>query len=100
MIVSSGLSMLIPIFMKNVMDVVTESNFGNSLTEDEAIKKIVFYSALTFLITVTCALITRAKIKLTSQVGQGIIYNLRRELFIHLQELPFSYFDDKPHGKI
>ena len=100
MIVSSGLSMLIPIFMKNVMDVVTESNFGNSLTEDEAIKKIVFYSVLTFLITVTCALITRAKIKLTSQVGQGIIYNLRRELFIHLQELPFSYFDDKPHGKI
>ncbi len=100
MIVSSGLSMLIPIFMKNVMDVVTESNFGNSLTEDEAIKKIIFYSVLTFLITVTCALITRAKIKLTSQVGQGIIYNLRRELFIHLQELPFSYFDDKPHGKI
>ena len=100
MIVSSGLSMLIPIFMKNVMDVVTESNFGDSLTQDEAIRKIVFYSVVTFLITVTCALITRAKIKLTSQVGQGIVYNLRRELFIHLQELPFSYFDDKPHGKI
>ena len=100
MIVSSGLSMLIPIFMKNVMDVVTESNYGNSLSENDAIKKIIFYSVLTFLITVVCALITRAKIKLTSQVGQGVIYNLRRELFIHLQELPFSYFDDKPHGKI
>ncbi|MBO4609393.1 MAG: ABC transporter ATP-binding protein [Lachnospiraceae bacterium] len=100
MIVSSGLSMLIPIFMKNVMDVVTESNFGTGLSENDAIKKIVFYSVVTFLITVVCALITRAKIKLTSQVGQGVIYNLRRELFIHLQELPFSYFDDKPHGKI
>lgn len=100
MIVSSGLSMLIPIFMKNVMDVVTESNYGNSLSENDAINKIIFYSVLTFLITVVCALITRAKIKLTSQVGQGVIYNLRRELFIHLQELPFSYFDDKPHGKI
>ena len=100
MIVSSGLSMLIPIFMKNVMDIVTESNFGNGLGENEAIQKIIFYSVLTFVITVVCALITRAKIKLTSQVGQGVIYNLRRELFIHLQELPFSYFDDKPHGKI
>ncbi|MBR7089953.1 MAG: ABC transporter ATP-binding protein [Lachnospiraceae bacterium] len=100
MIVSSGLSMLIPIFMKNVMDVVTESNFGTGLSENEAIQKIIFYSVLTFAITVVCALITRAKIKLTSQVGQGVIYNLRRELFIHLQELPFSYFDDKPHGKI
>lgn len=100
MIISSGLSMLIPIFMKNVMDVITESNFGNSLTQNEAIRKIIFYSVVTFLITVVCAFITRVKIKLTSQVGQGVIYNLRRELFVHLQELPFSYFDDKPHGKI
>ena len=100
MIISSGLSMLIPIFMKNVMDVITQSNFGDSLSQDEAIRKIVFYSVVTFLITVVCAFITRIKIKLTSQVGQGVIYNLRRELFVHLQDLPFSYFDDKPHGKI
>ncbi len=100
MIISSGLTMLIPIFMKNVMDVITESNFGNGLSESDAISRIVFYSVLTFLITVVCAVITRVKIKLTSQVGQGVIYNLRRELFVHLQELPFSYFDDKPHGKI
>ena len=76
MIISSGLSMLIPIFMKNVMDVITESNFGDSLTQEEAIRKIIFYSVLTFLITVTCAFITRVKIKLTSQVGQGVVYNL------------------------
>jgi len=100
MIISSGLSMLIPIFMKNVMDVITQSNFGDSLSQNEAIRKIVFYSIVTFLITVVCAFITRIKIKLTSQVGQGVIYNLRRELFVHLQDLPFSYFDDKPHGKI
>ena len=100
MVISSGLTMLIPIFMKNVMDVVTESNYGNGLSQGDAIRKIIFYSVLTFLITVVCAFITRVKIKLTSQVGQGVIYNLRRELFVHLQELPFSYFDDKPHGKI
>ena len=100
MIISSALSMLIPIFMKNVMDVISEALFGGSITADEAITKIVMYAVLTFLISVICAIITREKIKLTSQVGQGVIYNLRRELFIHLQELPFSYFDDKPHGKI
>ncbi len=100
MILSSALSMLIPILMKNVMDVITETNFGGQLSQKDAIYRIVMYAAATFLITVVCAFITRLKIKLTSQVGQGVIYNLRRELFIHLQELPFSYFDDKPHGKI
>ena len=92
--------MLIPIFMKNVMDVVSDAKFTGSITADEAVSKIIFYAVLTFAISVVCAFITRIKIKLTSQVGQGVIYNLRRELFVHLQELPFSYFDDKPHGKI
>lgn len=100
MIISSGLSMLIPIFMKNVMDTVTETNFENKLSADAAIEKIIIYALATLAITIICALITRAKIKLTNEAGQGIIYNLRRELFVHLQELPFSYFDDKPHGKI
>ncbi len=100
MIISSALTMLIPIFMKNVMDIISRSNYGGGMSEGDAIKGIVMYAGMTFAITVICAFITRVKIQLTSQVGQGVIYNLRRELFIHLQELPFSYFDDKPHGKI
>lgn len=33
-------------------------------------------------------------------VGQEIIYDIRKDLFEHLQELPFQYYDDRPHGKI
>jgi len=33
-------------------------------------------------------------------LGQNIIYKIRSDIFNHLQELPFSYYDDKPHGKI
>lgn len=33
-------------------------------------------------------------------VGQEIIYDIRKDLFHHLQELPFQYYDDRPHGKI
>lgn len=35
-----------------------------------------------------------------AQVGQNIIHDIRRDLFVHLQKLPFSYYDDRPHGKI
>ena len=29
-----------------------------------------------------------------------IVYNIRDDLFKHLQELPFSYYDSRPQGKI
>ena len=37
---------------------------------------------------------------LMSYVGQSMIYDIRKDLFNHLQELPFSYYDNRPHGKI
>lgn len=33
-------------------------------------------------------------------VSQQIIYDIRRDLFAHLQKLPFSYYDSRPAGKI
>ena len=100
MTIASALSMLQPIFMKNVMDTITETNFQHSYSQAEAIRRIIFNSVLMMAVSFICAFITRIKIRLTANVGQGVIYNLRRELFVHLQYLPFSYYDDKPHGKI
>ncbi len=33
-------------------------------------------------------------------IGHGVIAGLRREIFAHLQELPFEYYDSRPAGKI
>lgn len=33
-------------------------------------------------------------------VGQDIIFDIRTDLFAHLQKLSFQYYDDRPHGKI
>ncbi len=33
-------------------------------------------------------------------VGQDIIFDIRKDLFAHLQKLSFQYYDDRPHGKI
>lgn len=40
------------------------------------------------------------KTLIVAQVGQGIIHDIRKDLFEHLQTLPFSYYDNRPHGKI
>lgn len=91
MLSSSGLAMLIPLFFRNVMDFSIPKKDMSS---------IYFYSILTLLVTLYAVISLRIKIKITTRVGQSIIHDLRYDIFKHLQELPFSYYDERPHGKI
>ena len=38
--------------------------------------------------------------RMMAHVSQRIIYDIRADLFAHLQKLPFSYYDSRPAGKI
>ena len=38
--------------------------------------------------------------RIMAKVAQGIIYDIREDLFAHLQKLPFTYYDSRPAGKI
>lgn len=87
---SAGI-MLIPIFFKEIMDTCIPA---------KDMKGILFYSGLTFLAAFYSAVSLRYKIHHTNLIGQQIIHDLRSDIFTHLQELPFSYYDDRPHGKI
>ncbi|MBO5278536.1 MAG: ABC transporter ATP-binding protein [Lachnospiraceae bacterium] len=91
MLVSSALSMLFPRFLRNIMDFYIPA---------KDIGAIVRTSLLMLGITVVICIILKAKVLLTNKVGQNVIHDLRKDLFVHLQELPFSYYDDRPHGKI
>ena len=91
MLTSSALAMLIPIFFMRIMD----ENIPN-----KDMHSIFIYTGLTLLITLYGVISLRMRIKLTTDVGQSIIHDLRTDLFVHLQKLPFTYYDDRPHGKI
>lgn len=91
MLSSSALTMLVPIFFQRIMDYSIP---------DKDMQSIYLYCGLTLLIALYSAFALRIKIKNMSVIGQNIIHDLRYDLFCHLQELPFSYYDDRPHGKI
>lgn len=91
MLSASAFTMLIPQFFQKVMDVCIPS---------KDMKGIAFYSFLTLLAAFYSAFSLRYKIKYTNQIGQQIIHDMRYDIFEHLQQLPFSYYDDRPHGKI
>ena len=49
---------------------------------------------------VVIVLCNRVKNRLNSVTGQGIVHDIRDDVYTHLQELPFDYFDSRPAGKI
>lgn len=91
MLSASALTMMIPIFFQRIMDYyIPEKDMG----------KITLVSLLTLAVATYSAIAMRFKTKIMTIVGQNIIHAIRTDIFDHLQELPFSYYDDRPHGKI
>lgn len=91
MLSSSALTMVIPIFFQKIMD---------ECIPQKDMRTIAIYSILTALIAGYSALSLALKIRTMSVIGQNIVHDLRSDIFGHLQKLPFSYYDDRPHGKI
>ena len=91
MLSASAATMLIPKYFMIIMDDYIPNNNR---------KGIIYVSIFTLLITLYNAIALRIKIRITTTIGQNVIHQLRKDLFEHLQELPFSYYDSRPHGKI
>lgn len=56
----------------------------------------IIFIALIFISTIS----VKYRIRYMSQIGQYVVSDMRSDIFVHLQKLPFSYFDSRPHGKI
>lgn len=89
--ISSALSMLTPKILAIILD---------EYIPKRNIRGIVLISLLQLFVFLVISVIIRMKITITSRLGQNIIHKIRSDIFEHLQDLPFSYYDDKPHGKI
>lgn len=91
MLTSSALGMFIPRILMTIMD---------DYIPNKNINGVISISFGVLLINFIIVYILRIKIQITTRLGQNIIHEIRSDIFTHLQKLPFSYYDDKPHGKI
>ncbi|MBC7765669.1 MAG: ABC transporter ATP-binding protein [Hyphomonadaceae bacterium] len=64
------------------------------------IRGLAILSSLLIILALLSTSISRNRIIKMSAIGQNVIAKIRLDVFKHLQELPFSYFDNRPHGKI
>lgn len=91
MMTSSALGMLVPLFFMKIID---------DFIPNKSVAGIVVVCLLLLLINIINMIILRLKVNITAKLGQNIIHQIRTDIFTHLQKLPFSYYDDRPHGKI
>ncbi len=88
---AAALNLLSPMILKQVMDVTLPAR---------DVRGLLVMAGLYTLLIVVAACFTSYRMKATNRIGQGIIHDIRLDMFRHLQRLPFTYFDDRPHGKI
>lgn len=67
---------------------------------DKNVRQLLLLVTLLVLTYAVSIVFTTARSHIMIHVSQSIIYDIRKDLFAHLQKLPFQYYDDRPHGKI
>lgn len=88
---SAGIALSAPLIIQHVVDVTIPAKDKLSL---------IGLSALTLATIVVSVILATIRSRIMTRVGQDIIFDIRTDLFKHLQELPFQYYDDRPQGKI
>jgi ABC-type multidrug transport system, ATPase and permease components len=88
---SAGIALSAPLIMQHVVDVTIPDKDKTGL---------VGWSALMLATIVVSVILATIRSRIMTRVGQDIIFDIRSDLFKHLQELPFQYYDDRPQGKI
>ncbi len=78
---------------------LTQLAFDHAIP-NENVKGLIMIGIAMLTIMIVGFFTQKFRMKHMNIVGQGIIYDMRRDLFSHLQKLPFSYYDSRPHGKI
>lgn len=91
MIIANAAGLLSPYLMKEAID--------SKIPQGDKIGLVVL-SLIILATLVISGVCMKFRIRTMARVGQSVLENIRRDLFTHLQKLPFTYYDSRPHGKI
>lgn len=88
---SAGIGLSAPLIMQHVVDVTIPNKDKTELF---------LWSGVLLATIIVSVIFATIRSRIMTSVGQDIIFDIRSDLFKHLQELPFKYYDDRPQGKI
>ena len=89
--ISAVVALIAPLLSKEAVDVAIPNG---------DITYIIILSSAFLVSIVVSVILGNIRQRIMTKAGQLMIYDIRKDLFAHLQELPFQYYDDRPQGKI
>jgi ATP-binding cassette subfamily B protein len=89
-----------PLIFRKAIDSYFTPALKHVISETSAWMGIGWLSLLFFAVLAFDFLAQYIQIRIMQRVGQQTMYDMRREIFGHLQRLPMSYFDRNPLGRL
>jgi ATP-binding cassette subfamily B multidrug efflux pump len=89
-----------PLIFRKGIDSYFVPELKGAITEASAWSGIGWLSLLLLAVLAFDFLAQYIQIRIMQRVGQQTMYDMRREIFTHMQRLPMSYFDRNPVGRL
>lgn len=87
--------MICGIFNPYLLKIAIDTNITN-----KDLKGLMIIGFIMLALNYLALLASRVRIKMMASVTNNILVNIRHELYTHIQKLSFSFFDNRPVGKI
>ena len=84
-------------FIKYLIDDFITPLLGNGNPEYTALLNVILIMGAIYLLGVICTYLYN---RLMINISQGVLNDIRKEMFNHMQKLPIRYFDSRTHGEI
>ena len=90
-LISTGLNLVNPLILRDLIDnTIPNSNLN----------RLIFLGGLLLVVPLLNGLVNVAQRRLNSQVGEGVIFDLRSALFAHLQNMSLRFFTNTKVGEL
>ncbi|MCI5667266.1 MAG: ABC transporter ATP-binding protein/permease [Oscillospiraceae bacterium] len=97
----SVIGLLSPMIVQNAIDnYMIPVEQSSAVAPGDRVKYIILSGAAVFLCILVSVIFAKIRSVMMTKVGQDIVYDIRKDLFEHMQRLSFEYYDSRPHGKI
>lgn len=97
----SVIGLLSPLIVQNAIDnYMIPASETSAVSPEDRVKYIILSGAAVLVCIVISVIFAKIRSVMMTKVGQDIVYDIRKDLFEHMQRLSFEYYDSRPHGKI
>ena len=96
----TAMEIVAPYLFHIAVDNYIVPGFNNSITGGEALRGLLWVVAASAGALAGSFGLQYAQVRIMQWVGQETMYDLRKEIFEHLQRLPMSFFDRSPVGRL